>query len=293
MLVKKGDNINMGASVSIDKIVATTGDLPPMPNVAAKVMEMMANPMMDGKSMQRVISTDQALASKILKISNSALYSFSKEITSLSHAISIIGFNTITSLVIASSTKNAFFKGKMGLQDKLIWEHSLASGFGSRLLAKRIIGAGKAEEAFLSGLLHDIGKIILSRKLTDQYSAIVQEAYNTTKPFFELEQNTLGFTHSDVGSLVAKNWKLPAVIEECIHYHHETEKAENAKATVEIVDALNHICSKLGFSLISKKDLVLMEIPIIQKLFNNNENTLNKFVEELMNVVEEQKRLFE
>lgn len=282
----------MGDSISLDKIVATTDDLPPMPNVTAKVVEMMSNPMMDEKSIQKVISTDQAMASKILKISNSDLYSFSKEITSLSHAISIIGFNTITSLVVASSTKSAFFKGKMGLKDKLIWEHSLASGYGCRLLAKSILGAGKAEEAFLGGLLHDIGKIILSKKIPEQYNLIVQEAYNKTTPFFELEEKTLGFTHSDVGSLVAKNWKLPTVIEECIHFHHYTDKAKNAKAIVEIVDALNHICSKLGYSLISDKEIELMDVPVIDKLFNGNENKLNKFIEELTSTVEEQKKLF-
>ncbi len=282
----------MEQTVSVDKIVEMTGDLPPMPNVAAKVMEMMANPMTDGRSMQKFISTDQALASKILKIANSALYSFSRDITSLSHAISIIGFNTITSLVIASSTKNAFFKGKMGLQDKMIWEHSLASAFGCRMLAKSALGAGKTEEAFLCGLLHDIGKVILSRKLGDSYSAIVQEAYNTKASFFELEQKTFGFTHSEVGSLVAKKWKLPAVIEECIEFHHKPEEAQNAKVIVQIVTALNHICSKVGYGLVVDKDIELMEIEIIQKFFNN-ENTLNDFIEKLVATVEEQKRLFE
>jgi putative nucleotidyltransferase with HDIG domain len=281
----------MEATPSMEKIVDMTGDLPPMPNVAAKVMEMMANPMMDGKSIQKVISTDQALASKILKISNSALYSFSKEITSLTHAISIIGFNTITSLVIASSTKNAFFKGKMGLQDEMIWEHSLASGFGCRILAKKVLGAGKMETAFLSGLLHDIGKIILAKKIPDTYSAIVQEAFNTKTPMYKLEKKLLGFSHADIGSLVAKKWGLPAVIEECIHYHHDTEAAETSKAAVEVVEALNYVCSKIGYSLVADKDLVLTEVPIIQKFFKN-EDELNRFIEELTSVVEEQKRLF-
>jgi putative nucleotidyltransferase with HDIG domain len=281
----------MESSVSLEKIVTLTGDLPPMPNVAAKVMEMMSNPVMDGKSMQKVIATDQALASKILKIANSALYSFSKEIASLGHAISIIGFNTITSLVIASSTKNAFFKGKMGLQDAMIWEHSLASAFGCRALAKKVMGAGKMEVAFLSGLLHDIGKIVLSKKIPDQYSAIVQEAFNTKTPIYELEQKNFGFTHSDVGSLIAKQWKLPAVIEECIHFHHEPESAKTSKATVEIVDALNKICSKIGCSLVSDKDLELMEIPIIQKFFDNDD-ALKLFIQELVSTVGEQKSLF-
>lgn len=281
----------MDASITVEKIVMTTGDLPPMPNVAAKVMEMMANPSTDGKTMQRFISTDQALASKILKIANSALYSFSKEINSLSHAISIIGFNTITSLVIASSTKNAFFKGKMGLQDKMIWEHSLASAFGCRLLARRVLGAGKMEEAFLCGLLHDIGKVILSKKISDQYNAIVQEAYNTNTAFYILERKMLGFDHCDVGSLVAKKWKLPASIEEAIRFHHDTEKAEIGKITVEIVDALNKICSKTGYSLVSDKNLELMDLPVIQKFFPTKE-ILDNFVENLVNTVEEQKQLF-
>ncbi len=281
----------MASNLSVEKIVMMTGDLPPMPNVAAKVMEMMSNPMMDGKSIHRLISTDQALASKILKIANSALYSFSKEISSLGHAISIIGFNTISSLVIASSTKNAFFKGKMGLQDKMIWEHSLASAFGCRDLARKKLGAGKMEVAFLSGLLHDIGKIILSKKIPDQYNAIVQEAYNTKTPFAYLEMNALGFTHAEVGALVAKKWKLPSVIQECIQFHHDPSKAENAKETVDIVDTLNYICSKTGYSLVSDKEIDLMSVAAIQNMFKN-ENELDSFVENLVNTVEEQKRLF-
>ena len=281
----------MAGNVSLEKIVSMTGDLPPMPNVAAKVMEMMSNPVMDGKSMQKIISTDQALASKILKIANSALYSFSKEITSLSHAISIIGFNTITSLVIASSTKNAFFKGKMGLQDEMIWEHSLASAFGCRALAKMVLGAGKMETAFLSGLLHDIGKIVLSKKISDQYSSIVQDAFNSKTTIYDIEKKELGFTHAEVGSLVAKQWRLPGVIEECIQCHHNSESAKTSKATVEIVDALNYICSKIGYSLVSNEDLDLMQVPIIQKFFKSD-NELKNFIRELVSTVEEQKALF-
>jgi putative nucleotidyltransferase with HDIG domain len=248
------------------RIAQLTGDLPPMPHIAQLVMEKVGDPSTTARQLQDIIYQDQALAARILKIANSAFYGLSRSVTSLTAAIGTIGFNTIKSLVISSAMRDLF--KSFGLTEQLLWEHSLGCAFSSRAIAKRL-KFSKLEEAFLAGLLHDIGKVILNLKVPDQVSLIIQEVYNNPgTTFAQLEHTSFGFDHAQLGQLVAHKWNFAGEIEEAIGLHHHPEAAHRLPVLTFIVNLGNAFCHKLqiGPTKIPDLDLAGMDSARLLKL---------------------------
>jgi putative nucleotidyltransferase with HDIG domain len=282
-------------NVSIKKLIMLTGDLPPMPYVARRVMDIVNNPSTNAHDLQEVISKDQGLTGQILKIANSALYACSRKIETLTDAIIMLGFNAIRSLSIMSATKNLYqFKrqGKvLGLKDKLLWEHSVGSAVAARMIAQKV-SVGYVEQAFMGGLLHDIGKLVLLQKIPEVFDSIVEEVYNTGRHFNEVEQEVLGFTHAEVGALLIKKWKLPEDFEEAIRYHNEVTTGLNVEnQLVYLIDLANHMCHKLGIGFLSEPDIVLAERCSALKLGISGEN-LERIQNSVRHVLREELNLF-
>lgn len=243
---------------SLKKIIMVTGDLPPMPYVARKVMDIVGDPNSSAQDLQEVISKDQALASQILKIANSALYACSRKIETLTDAIVMLGFNTIKSLSVMNATKNLYkfmSKGKvLGLKDKLLWEHSVGSALAARSIAQKINNR-YAEQSFLGGLLHDIGKLVLLQKVPELFDSVIEEVYNTGRHFSEVEMEKLGFTHAEVGAHLMDKWKFASEFEFAVKNHHNVSaELQTESQLVYYIDLANKICHKLGIGFISEPD---------------------------------------
>ena len=163
--------------ITPQELIANLGDLPPLPQVASQVLRVSADPDANAEDLRKVIAMDQALTSQILKISNSAMFGMMREVTTLTQAIMTLGFSTIKSVVIASSAKNLYHRGTVGLQERLIWEHALVSAIASRAFAKSL-RFPRIEEAFIGGLLHDIGKSVIGVKFPERYSTLLRTVYN-------------------------------------------------------------------------------------------------------------------
>ncbi|MGH7441701.1 MAG: HDOD domain-containing protein, partial [bacterium] len=139
-------------------------DLPTLPDVVARVMQIVSNPLTTAEDLNQVISLDPALTFKVLRLANSAFYGFPKEITTITHAVTILGFNTIRNLALSVSVHKMLFDGHdQGLFNyRDFWKHCVAVGVCSRMLAGRI-GYKNEDNAFTAGLLHDMGKSLLER----------------------------------------------------------------------------------------------------------------------------------
>ncbi len=229
-------------------LIARVGDLPAMPAVAMKVMEMVGDQATSARALQGIIQRDQALTAKVLKIANSAMFGVSRDITTLSHAIVMLGFSTIRSVVLAASTKSIYFKckGISGFSAKLLWEHSLAAAAIARRLAGRLDGVD-VEESFISGLLHDIGKSVLNVNFFDKYSEVIKETYNIGGDSVRVERRLLGFDHAQVGAMVVRKWNLAKGLEEAVRYHHNPRVAGEypvLTATVALADELANVLGK-------------------------------------------------
>jgi putative nucleotidyltransferase with HDIG domain len=228
----------------VKRVISVTGNLPPVPHVAAKMMELVGKEDTSVRDLQKVISADQALTARILKMANSVFYSFDQKITTLTHAIVILGFRAVQSMAVAASSRSLFVKkgAQFGLKEKLLWEHSMAVAMGCRQIA-RSVGYENEETAFVVGLLHDIGKAVLNQVIPKKYSRIVEQVYNEGKSFAEVEQEVLGFDHSHIGALIAQKWNFDWDMVETIAYHHRPE-AEASGAVLGAVLSLSNVLAK-------------------------------------------------
>ena len=225
--------------ITPQELIANLGDLPPLPQVAAQVLRLAADPDSTTEELQRVISTDQALTAQILKIANSAMFGMVREVKTLTQAIMTLGFSTIKSVVIASSAKNLYSRGGTGLQERLLWEHALTTALSARAYA-RSLRSPRVEEAFLGGLMHDIGKSVMGIKFPERYGALVRAIYNEQADGLELELETFGFDHTMVGEAILSSWNLSDSLEHCVRFHHDPLHAPAADQSLTAFVALGN-----------------------------------------------------
>jgi len=253
------EQVDQRTAQQLQNIIMTTRDLPAMPQVASKVLELSSDPNTSAKQLQQVISDDQAMTGRILKIANSAMYSCSRKVKTLTEAIVMLGFNSIRSLVVTSAARNLYNtrKSRTGLKERLLWEHSIGAAFAARLLATER-APNLAEEAFLAGLMHDIGKLVLNLRVPEQFDEIVQVVYNESRPFHVTEHELLGYDHTHVGALLVNKWKLSPVLEVVILNHHTEEAMTLDNPLLLYLDLANRMCKKMGIGFIDDPDLDLL-----------------------------------
>jgi putative nucleotidyltransferase with HDIG domain len=277
----------------LEKLIARVGDLPAMPIIAVRIMSMIGDPKTSANLLQDMISRDQALTAKVLKIANSAMFGVSRDITTLSHAIVILGFSTIRSIVLAASSKSIYARGPSTrmFSTKLLWEHSLASAVIARRTSE-IIGASDVEKAFIAALLHDIGKSVLNVNFSAQYLRIIEEVYNTASDFIPVEQELLGFDHTQVGALVLRKWNISAELEEAVLHHHDPSHAERNQHLTAIVSFANDLANKLGIGPIKKAASELEETEAVQ-ILKIDGDALKDMVRNIENLLDKDRAILE
>lgn len=248
----------VGPDEQLKNIIMTTRDLPAMPQVASKVLEMSSDPNTSAQQLQHIISDDQAMTGRILKIANSAMYSCSRKVKTLTEAIVMLGFNSIRSLVVTSAARNLYNtrNATSGLKERLLWEHSVGVAFACRILVQDRVPS-LAEEAFLAGLMHDIGKLVLNLQVPEKFDGIVQVVYNDNQPFNVTEKAILGFDHAEVGAKLVNKWNLSPTLEDTILNHHNPEAMTIDNPLLLYLDLANRICHKMGIGFVDEPDLDL------------------------------------
>lgn len=254
-----------------------------MPPIASLVMDKISDPKTTAKQLHEIIAKDQALAARVLRIANSPLYGCARTITRLTDAIMIMGFSSIKSLVMTSALHD-FFK-KFGLAEKLMWEHSIVAASVSKKIA-RTVRFSRIEEAFLAGLMHDLGKVILNLKLPEKMLEIVQEVYNNQGITFQtLEMNAFGFDHAQVGQLVARKWNFAEEIEEAIGNHHQPGQAKILPALSYVVNLADAFCHKLEVGPTRNPDLDISKLPVARAL-KLDKAAIDELLEEISKTLE-------
>jgi HD-like signal output (HDOD) protein len=281
-----------GQDHQLKNLIMTIRDLPTMPHVASKVLELSSDPDTSADRLQQVIADDQAMTARILKIANSAMYACSRRINTLSEAIVMLGFNSIRSLVVTSAARNLYggSGARLGLKERLLWEHSIGTAFACRLLAERRHPALR-EEAFLAGLMHDIGKLVLNLQVPDRFEEIVQIVYNENREFHATERELLGFDHGRVGALLVNKWKLSPVLEEVIGEHHTPESLGADRPLLLHLDLANRLSHKLGIGFQEEPDLDLLD-SVANRILGYAESDLAEVVEQLQETLEVEMEVF-
>jgi len=180
----------------LENTIMAAGDLPAMPVVATKVMQLVEDENVTPSELAKIVASDPAVAARIMKISNSPLYGCQRQNQTLSGAIMLMGFKTLKSLVMVAYLKDVF--KPVSLTEKMLWEHSFGAALAARIIAGNIREVN-TEEAFLAGLLHDIGKLIMYNRDREKFQMLTERYYNEGILFEEAEKSVYPYTHAEVG----------------------------------------------------------------------------------------------
>lgn len=215
-------------------------DLPTLPDVLHEVSVLVDNPESSTDQISKVISRDQVLSAKVLKMVNSPIYGFPGRIGSIQHALVLLGFNVIKGIIISTSVfdvMNAHMKG--------LWEHSVGCALASSTVA-RAIGCKDPEEYAVAGLLHDIGKVVTAVQLPDSRKAIDALVEEKDVSYRQAEVEVLGFAHDRINLWMCQHWNLPASLKEGLSYHHRPLQATLYPMVPQVVHVGNFLARLFG-----------------------------------------------
>jgi putative nucleotidyltransferase with HDIG domain len=217
-------------------------DIPTLPNIVFKVNKMLEDSEVSIKKLSAMLEKDQAMVTKILKLVNSSFYGFRSRINNISHAVIILGFNTVRNALVSVSIIKAFSREKPGARFDItdFWKHSIAVAVTSRYLSEQ----GKLDspdDCFVAGLLHDIGKVILAQHFTELFDRVWESVKGDGKSFFEAERKLLPVNHAQIGGYLTKTWQFPDALIDSIAYHHAIRKSVSGLNQLLIVHTADHL----------------------------------------------------
>jgi len=231
----------------LEEIVGKVQKLPTLPSVANKITSLINDPTCTAIRLAEVINKDQSLTTRVLRLVNSAFYSLSAEVTNVKHGIALLGFKTISQMVISISVFDVF-AGKYGeeFDRRGFWKHSIGCGVISKIVAQRV-KYPKEDDCFTAGLLHDIGKVVLDQYLHEDMIQVIQRTREKEIYFVDAEQEVLGLNHADIGGQVMKKWNIPIPVLVAVQHHHQVPKERNGSSfsqdlIVDIVRLSDVIC---------------------------------------------------
>lgn len=225
------------------ELVTNVAQLVSLPEVCFRVNEMLNDPSVTSSQLGRVIRLDPALTARLLRIVNSALYGFPSRIDTVSQAVTIIGQKELRSLVMASSAYVVFNKIPTDLVDMdSFWHHSVYTGLVARNLANDCKLTTR-ETIFLSGLLHDVGQLVIYSQLPQEAAEILNRGSQEESNLCDIERDVLGFDHTEVSSELLQLWALPKNLWEPIRYHHTPTAAREYPLPTAVLHIANAIAN--------------------------------------------------
>jgi len=212
----------------IDLVVRNIKSLPTPPVVLTRILELINNPDASINEIEKAISLDPNIVAKLLRVANSAYYRRAREITSLKQAIVVLGFNEIKNITLGVSVYNSFSK-KDDFSERFdldtFWFHSVAVALMSKIISEDFRNYNSSA-SFTSGLLHDVGILIMSKHLGNEYNDLFLSTKDNKKSLINLEIDKYNCNHEDIGGWLGKHWNFPSELVIGISKHHSEEVDE-------------------------------------------------------------------
>jgi HD-like signal output (HDOD) protein len=207
---------------AIERKLESLTELPTIPAVISQVLDALDNPNLSAGNLARVIEQDQTLTARVLRVANSPFYGFARRISTIDLAVVVMGTNAIKEIVMSLIIQRFFTRiGRETFDVRAFWSYSVFCGAAARLLARRM-GYRLAGEAFVCGLMHDIGYLILIEYFSSKFKEIRAIQQKKALSLTESETRLIGGTHADIGAWLAEKWNLPQHLCDAIRYHHTT-----------------------------------------------------------------------
>jgi HD-like signal output (HDOD) protein len=201
-------------------------NLASLPNIFTEISKVIGDPRSSAIHVANVISSDPNLSAKLLKVVNSAFYSFPSKIDTISRAVMIVGSKQLSTLALGTSVVNIFQDIPADLVDmKSFWKHSIGCGISARMIAG-YKNVSNTERLFVAGLLHDIGRLLIYKHLPQEGREILLQAKRTNCLLRSAEVEILGFDHTQIGGMLLKKWKLPLILEQAVGNHHQPSQSQ-------------------------------------------------------------------
>ena len=231
-------------------IVNRTTDLTPLKSVATKAIQLAEDERSAAMDLATVISSDQALTSKLLKLSNSAYYGYARRISNVREAVILLGMRTVRSVAIASAISDAFKVPELergGFDQDLFWAHSVAVGLVAELIARET-RLSRPEDAFTAGVLHDVGKLAMMLAEPKLFGEVIDLVNHEGMKYRESELAVFEIGHEHVGSRLAQRWKFPDSLVQAIRDHHPAKGVAAITSMGELVAAADLACNREGLA---------------------------------------------
>jgi putative nucleotidyltransferase with HDIG domain len=240
--------------VPLETVLQRITEISSLPQVALNVMELANNPESGARDLKEAVESDPALSARVLKTVNSSAFGLRSKITNLQQAISLLGLSQLRNLAITASVSECF-KGDSvagAYRQSGLWKHMVAVAICSRLIATRC-KLTNFDDAFLAGLLHDLGIILADQHVHLEFTTMMR-SITLGRELCEWEREYLGFTHTELGMTVARNWRFPSSVQAAIEFHHNSEAYTGEDATiVQCVEVANLVCTLKGVSSVGLK----------------------------------------
>ncbi|MGQ0722060.1 MAG: HDOD domain-containing protein [Candidatus Eiseniibacteriota bacterium] len=232
----------------VKEVLANIENLPSLPTVVLKALQLTNDSTSRAADFEEVIKSDQALAARVLKLANSPFFGLRSKVTSISQAVVVLGIKTLKSVVIAAKTSKLLNRQltPYGFDQAGMWKHSITCAMVSHLIARKAkFPPDAAEELFVAGLLHDVGKTLLAPHITkfpDEFAARLDEA----KDIVRTESELVGISHDEVGGRMAGKWGLDPRLEFLIRNHHRLDVTGPDGRALYALQVANDLCNQLG-----------------------------------------------
>ena len=219
--------------------------LPSLPPVALKLIEITRDDTASFEQVARIIESDQALTSRVLRIANSAAFGLVRQVQTVDRAIALLGLELIRSMALSLLVVEVFNdQGNNGFDTREFWRHNAACAVASEIVAQRF-AYPRPQEAFIAGLLHDLGKLVFYHWDEKKYSEIVQTAYTSRKPLLEIEEAQFGLGHNRLGKMLMEQWNFPTTYPAAAWLHHQPVISFGVNPRSElsfIIKCANNLC---------------------------------------------------
>ncbi|TWU12934.1 phosphodiesterase [Symmachiella macrocystis] len=242
---------------ALDRLVKRIDEISSLPDIAMRVIEVVSSPDSAVADLRLIVESDPALVARILRTANSSAYGLSTRVDSIHRAIALLGFNAVKDLAVTASIAQIFKdKTNIGTYSRAaLWKHLVCVAVASRMIASRS-GIQEFDEAYMCGLLHDIGIVLMDQHNHKGFLEVV-EAISTEEPTLVTERRILGFDHTQLGSEVSQRWGFPTSVLQTIKYHHDTSRCDpEVRPIAQAVEVANFFCTKKNITAMG-----LMNIP--------------------------------
>jgi len=234
---------NIQSKITIEQLVQDVATIHSLPLFYSRLDDVINHPRSSITDIAKIISEDQGLTARVLKLANSPLFGCFSKIESIIQAVTIIGVAQVRDIALALSVMDVF----KGIPEDLVnmeqfWKHSITTGLTGRLLATNQREAN-LERFFVGGILHDVGRLVMFSKLPDLCREMLEESRASGRLLYQVERERLSFDHADVGGMLLQRWKIPPRVAEQVEFHHDCQKAKQyprETAILHLADIIAH-----------------------------------------------------